>query len=253
MTFFGRLRSVVLWTLEALLVTTWVATLWQHAREGSFAEVFSALLVVVLLVVLYFAEGIELAVADLLDKQPEQIRDETVRNVLAEIQQQRGFFFSQRQIFVVTIIAFMTLVVSYEWIYIPGFGKNYELTFWFSLTFTTLTVLWFCQVTPKRLAVINSEQFLSQSLFLWPAIKRLGMLGLPEPSDDIVRFMEEHSVYRRKRHLRPSRTAHYDTMTHLYGFLDLCSFSNYKVTFPFLRMVIYLFFSPNQFDKNHVF
>ncbi len=218
MTFFSRLRSVVLWTLEALLVTTWVATLWQHTDEGSSAEVFQALLVVVLLVVLYFAEGIELAVADLLDKQPEQIRDETVRNVLAEIQQQRGFFFSQRQIFVVTIIAFMTLMVSYEWIYIPGFGKNYELTFWFSFIFTTLTVLWFCQVTPKRLAVINSEQFLSQSLFLWPAIKLLGRLGLPEPSEDIVRFMEEHSAYRRKRHLRPSRTAHYDTMTHLYGF-----------------------------------
>ena len=220
MTFFHHLRSITLWTLEIFLVAVWVATLWELALEGEIDDALWAFVVLVLLVILYFGEGIEIAVADLLDKQPEQLSDESVRSVLKEIQERRGFFFAQRQIFVVVIIAFMTLMTSYHWIYVPGFGRvsSFELPFWFSLVFTTLTVLWFCQVTPKRLAVINSERFLKQSKFLWPVIKVMGRLGLPGPSDHIVSLMERWSGYKQKRHLRPSRAAHYDITAQLYGF-----------------------------------
>ena len=110
----------------------------------------SRLLVLFLLVVLYYAEGLELAIADLLDKQPEQLADDKVRVVLKEIQKQSGFFFAQRQLFVVAIIAFTSLITSsYPWIYVPGLGKlsSHGIPFWFSLTFTTLTVLWFSKFT----------------------------------------------------------------------------------------------------------
>ena len=218
MKIFHYFRSFVLWALEIILVVIWLSTLWQLALDGKFDDIFWAIVIVGLLIILYFAEGIELAVADLLDKQPEQLSNEIAQDVLREIQEKRGFFFSQRQIFVVVIIAFMSLMLSYDWLYIPGVGKNYELSFWFSFIFTTLTVLWFCQVTPKRLAVINSERFLMQSMFLWPIIKLLGTLGLLAPSDHIVALMEKWSGYRQKRHLRPSRAAQYNIMTHLYGF-----------------------------------
>lgn len=221
MKFFHHLRLITLWTLEIILVTVWVATLWELALvEGEMDDVLWAFVVLALLVILYFGEGIEIAVADLLDKQPDQLSDESVRSVLKEIQERRGFFFAQRQIFVVVIIAFMSLMTSYRWLYVPGFGRveSFELPFWFSLVFTTLTVLWFCQVTPKRLAVINSERFLKQSKFLWPVIKVMGKLGLPGPSDQIVSLMERWSGYKQKRHLRPSRAAHYDITAQLYGF-----------------------------------
>lgn len=220
MSLFQHLRSFLLWALEFMLVVVWITTIWKHSAEGELTHIFWAIMVLGLLVILYYAEGIELAIADLLDKQPEQLGDESVRRVLREIQEQRGFFFAQRQLFVVAIIVFMSLMTSYPWLYVPWIGRveSYDLPFWFSLAFTTLTVLWFCQVTPKRLAVINSERFLRQSKFLWPVIKFVGMLGLPGPSDQIIYVLERFSGYREKRHLRPSRATHYDIATQLYGF-----------------------------------
>lgn len=217
---FEHARSMVLWAIEIALVVIWLTTLWMFAQDGDYQYVLQAVAVVALLVVLYYAEGIELAVADLLDKQPDQLSDPQSADVLKDIQDKRGFFFAQRQLFVVAIIAFMSLMTSYPWLYVPWVGKvdGFNLPFWFSLVFTTLTVLWFCQVTPKRLAVINSERFLEQSRFLWPVIKVVGKLGLPGPSDHIVQFMERWSAYRYQRHLRPSRAIHYDHTAHIFGF-----------------------------------
>jgi hypothetical protein len=220
MKLFHTVRSLFLWVVELVLIVIWFSTIGHHLGDGDIKQFLLAVLVVVLLFILYFAEGIELAVADLLDKQPDQLGDESLRSLLEEIQQERGFFFSNRQVFVVAIIALMTLITSYPWLYVPFVGKvkELELPFWFSLFFTTLTVLWFCQVTPKRLAVINSERFLRQSRFIWPLIKLVGRLGLPSPSDDLVRLLEARSTYRHKRHLLPSRELHYNTTAKLYGF-----------------------------------
>ena len=109
------------------------------------------------MVILYCAEGIELAVTDLLDKHPSQLHDPVTARVLMEVQRLRDFFFAQRQVFVVVIIAFTSLVTTYQWLSVPGIGivRDGGVRFWFSLVFTTLTILWFCQVTPKLLAVIN--------------------------------------------------------------------------------------------------
>jgi hypothetical protein len=214
-----KLRTSLLWVLESILVIVWVTTVASLFANGQAAHLGYAIAIVVSLYVLFFAEGLELAVADLLDKHPEQLGDARLQRLLQELQQCRDFFFGTRQVFVVLIISFMSLKTAYPWIFIPFIGQvsKHEALFWFSLTFTSLTVLWFCQVTPKRLAVMNSQLFLRQSAFLWPIIKLVGLLGLPNPSDQLVHLFERFTSYRQKRHLRPSPAAHYNSTSQIYG------------------------------------
>jgi hypothetical protein len=215
-----HVRSFVLWTVWVVLAVIWVATLWRYWTEGYRTPVLLATLDLILLFILYFAEGIELAITDLLDKEPSQLREASVRSLLAEIQVRSGFFFAQRQVFVVVIIAVLSLTTAYTWIYVPFYGRvdSPTATFWFSLTFTSFTVLWFCQVTPKRLAIINSELFLKQSGLVWRLIKAISVLGLPDPSDLLVYTVQKNSDFSHGRYLLPGRAAHYDITTHLFGF-----------------------------------
>lgn len=211
---------IVLWPLETALLVVWVATVWQQEREG-LPGVPWAVVVIILLAILYFAEGLELAFADLRDKDPEQIANPAVRKILKEIGERSDFFFAQRQVFVVAIISFVTLVTAYDWVYIPFFKiklSGHNIPFWFSFVFTSITVLWFAQVTPKRLAVHNSELFLAHSSFLWPLIKLVAVMDLPAPSHHVVSVIKKYSRYSQPRLLKPSGAAHYNTTTHLYGF-----------------------------------
>jgi hypothetical protein len=65
---------------------------------------------------------------------------------------------------------------------------------------------------------MNSELFLRQSAFLWPIIRLIGVLGLPDPSDQLVHLFQRFTAYRRRRHLHPSPAAHYNTTSQIYGF-----------------------------------
>jgi hypothetical protein len=214
------IRTTILWAVEILLAVVWISTLQAHAAAGSSSPMVGAVIVVFLLFILYFAEGLELAFADLRDKDPEQI-DRAIMPPLREMQIDPGFFLGQRQVFVVVIISLMTLLTSYPWIAVPWSPRHLAAPwpFWFSLLFTSLTVLWFCQVTPKRLAVINSEQFLRHSRWLWPIIKALGRaLDLPRPADQLVWIARRKLGYDRARLLLPSRAMHYSTSARINGF-----------------------------------
>ena len=207
-----KVRAVVLWTIWTSLTIMWIATLVAMSLDGSHIQWLQAGLVVFLLYILSIAEGLELAVTDLLDKQPEQLRDPKVRAVLSRLQRHSAAFFSNRQVFVVTIITFSTLMLNYPWIYIPFLGRvsAEPVPTLFSFGWTTLTVLWFAQVTPKRLAIINSETFLGQAVFLLPLIDFVGWLGIPAASDQLVHLFERHTQYGQKRHLQPSSSAYYN-------------------------------------------
>lgn len=213
-------RSLILWIIWAFLLVIWVATLWQHQKEHNPTPLLLAVISVILLVLLCFAEGMELAVADLLDKDASQVSDRRTRELLSVIQKNSGFFFAQRQVFVVIIVSFTSLATSYDWIYVPSHGeiRNQSVTFWFSLCFVTLTVLWFAQVTPKRLAVANSEAFLGYSRFVWTSIRAISLLGLPNPTDQLFYLAKRYTPFSHERMLLPSRAAHYNTSAHLYGF-----------------------------------
>ncbi|HLY66122.1 MAG TPA: hypothetical protein VKU60_11360, partial [Chloroflexota bacterium] len=167
----GRVRSAILWLLWLALVVIWVGTLAAHWSGAETRPVYLACVALGLLVVLFFAEGIELAVTSLLDVPPERLADAATAGELREIQQRVRFFFAQRQVFVVIIITFTSLITSYNWLSVPFVGRVAGFwPFYFSLVFTSLTVLWFCQVTPKQLAIINPERFLRHSRFTWSLI-----------------------------------------------------------------------------------
>ncbi|MGI5225330.1 hypothetical protein [Actinoallomurus sp. CA-142502] len=213
-------RSLILWVAWVMLLVIWLATLMRHLDRHDSAPLLLAVTTVALLVLLSFAEGMELAVADLLDKDASQVSDRRTRDLLSAIQRRSGFFFAQRQVFVVLIVSFASLATSYDWIYVPFYGETHDssVTFWFSLCFVTLTVLWFSQVTPKRLAVANSEAFLGYSKFVWTAIRAISLLGLPGPTDQLFALSRRIPAFRHERMLLPSRSAHYNTSAHLYGF-----------------------------------
>ena len=82
--------------------------------------------------------------------------------------------------------------------------------------FLNLTVLWFCQVAPKRLAVINSNLFLKKSIAIWPIIKMVGRLNIPGPADDITRFLEKRLSFT-TRMLPPSRSTMFSIGARILG------------------------------------
>jgi hypothetical protein len=213
-------REVLLAAIWTGLVVVWASTCVQLAVQGSWRYAAFAAADIVLLVILYLAEGMELAVTDLLDKDPEQVANASVRAVLREIQARRDFFYANRQMFVVAVIAFMSLTTAYPRIVVPGVGEVSAdgAPFWFSFLLTTLTVLWFAQVTPKRLAIMNSELFLDQSRPIWFLIRIVGLLGLPNLTDLMVGLVRGHTPYRERRLLLPSRSTHYSVQARLYGY-----------------------------------
>ena len=77
--------------------------------------------------------------------------------------------------------------------------------------------MWFAQVLPKRLALQNSELFLQHANFLWPAIKLIGRLGLPDPAENLLWLCRRLTSSKHERHLRPSRESYYNTGFGLYG------------------------------------
>lgn len=191
-------------TFYLTLLATWLQTLAANVIfRNSYTELLTAAGVLLLFYILYYAEGLELAVADLRDKDANQIGDPRTREVLGQMQRLSEFFFSQRQIFVVSIITFVSLALDYDALYFAPFGwfDDPRVRFGFSLSFVTLTVLWFCQVAPKRLAIINSELFLRQALFVWPLVRFIGHFGLVAPVEPIVHVFRNWFGYQHERRL----------------------------------------------------
>jgi hypothetical protein len=214
------MRAVLLLATWFALVVVWVSTCVELGLSGRWQYGALAAVDAALLVVLYLAEGMELAATDLLDKDPAQIANERVRVMLREIQVRPDYFYANRQVFVVVIIAFTSLTTAYPWIFVPGQGRVDApgASFWFGLALTTLTVLWFSQVTPKRLAIMNSEVFLGQCRPIWTLIRLVGALGLPAPTDLMVAFARSRTRFRTRRLLSPGRAEHYWVQARLYGY-----------------------------------
>jgi hypothetical protein len=217
----GRTSAYVVSGIWLLSFYIWINTIaYQLAKgERTAAVIFVAFLL--LSIVLYLAEGAELAVAELRDKDAGQFRDASTREVMTEIKKRDQFFFSQRQIFVVAIISFISIIIStyMEQFYVYGIGTiNKPITIGIiNFIFINIWVLCACQVAPKRLALLNSERFLAQSSILWPLIKVLGKLNIPGPSDLIVKWAKGILRFP-PRKLLPSRPTHYNIAAQLHGY-----------------------------------
>ena len=103
--------KLVMWVVWTITAVIWSFTLYKEVSEGHYFFLAAALLILALFAILYFAEGLEIAVADLRDKDPSVVSAE-IRPALQEIQRDPEWFFSQRQIFVVAIISFAALLME---------------------------------------------------------------------------------------------------------------------------------------------
>lgn len=103
------------------------------------------------------------------------------------------FVLAQRQVIVVVTITIVSVSTSsFHWIYVPALGRMSNWApYVFGLLFTTFTVLWFCQVFPKRIAARYPERFWRFSRWLLKPILFAGRIfDLPAPSDDLVSWWD---------------------------------------------------------------
>lgn len=173
-----QLRKGILWVCWLFLLVIWLDTLSQLWRDGQGRPVLLAALVIPSLWLLYFAEGLELAVAARVGNPDSPVTDPHE-------------FFTRRQTVVILTITFITLATVYPWLEVPWMGRlSGAMPFWFSLTFDSVSVLWFAQVVPKRLAVMNPDEFL-QSRYTKTFLHVIRFAGLvfDGPSDDLVRML----------------------------------------------------------------
>lgn len=218
-------RSFLLWAIWLVLLIVYVDTV--HHVPGGWQN---ALMVLVLLVILYLAEGMEIAVATLADKQTDQLERQPAKKALAYIKRDVEWFLAQRQVFVVTIVSFMSLMTTFPVVHVPFYGPmgnidlptpihslSIDVPFWFTLVFTSFTILWWCQVFPKRLALRNSEIFLAHSAGLMLPIKTIGAINLPGPAEQLVILATRYTSYRNRSSLKPGRASFYETAVLLYG------------------------------------
>lgn len=179
------MKKIFLWLVWVSLVAIYAATLAALCAEGKYHYLGFAALNLACGLLLWFAEGFEIAFAmiwPLRDSAEDDIR-RSLQGLDAE------FVLAQRQVIVVATITVVSLTSAFEWILIPGVGKLqfYGAPAWFSGLFTTFTILWFCQVFPKRVAAKSAERFWRLSKWLLKPIVVAGrLLDLPAPSDDLV-------------------------------------------------------------------
>lgn len=183
------MKKFLLWVAWGVLFAIYVATIFSHCAEGQFYYLALAFLSIACCVLLFFAEGFEISFA-MMYPQRNQMNSEMCRRLQAL---DAEHILAQRQVVVVATITILSLTAVFDWIQIPGAGRisSPMATAWFSGLFVTLTVLWFCQVLPKRLAARNAEQFWRLSQWLLKPIVIAGKCAdIPAPADNLVTLWE---------------------------------------------------------------
>lgn len=183
------MRKICLWIVWLGLAVIYVTTIWSVAAESNPVHAGLATINIIFGLLLFFAEGFEIAFAMLWPQRSSLEKD--IHNSFKGLDPE--FVLAQRQVVVVvTITAIGVNTSALPWIQIPILGRFHHLgPSLFSLVFTTLTVLWFCQVFPKRIAARFPERFWRFSVWLLRPINIAGrVFDLPAPSHDLVMWWE---------------------------------------------------------------
>jgi hypothetical protein len=205
-------RSALLWALWACMTLVFLSTLKAQGWLGLFRGVLFA----ADLILLFFAEGFEVSVINLSDKDTAPLGDSTAARHLGEVQVGLQSCLANRQIFVALAITAAALLATFPAISIPFVGTTtaYGLPALFPLAYVTLSVLWFAQVAPKLLAAADPEGFFVLSGWVWPTVRALSRLGLPDPGAQTASLVMRHLWRRRSRILLPPRIRiYYDCRT----------------------------------------
>jgi len=183
------MRKFTLWLVWICLTTIYVATVLDQYQEGNTSVLVSLAINLACAIFLWFAEGFEIAFAMVWP-----LRDKTDGDIRSSLQGlDPEFVLAQRQVVVVATITVVSLTSKFDWILVPGVGRvsSFGAPAWFSGLFTTLSILWFCQVFPKRIAAKSTERFWRLSKWLLRPVLAAGkLLDLPGPVDHLVKLWD---------------------------------------------------------------
>jgi hypothetical protein len=166
--------------------TIWVATIDMLGWTGLVSLLAFATIIPLLLAV----EGLELAVASLLNW-----RASLSPAAACELDRIKSdptlSFFPNRQLAVVISIVMLTMASGFERIYVPvlGWTSGYNLPTIFNIVFPTHTVLLLAQVPGKMLGLNAPARFLDQTWRICVGVRWIGLLEVTAPAKPIVKFL----------------------------------------------------------------
>jgi hypothetical protein len=196
------MKKISLWLLWGYLGLIYVWTVIGHCAEGPYSALAFAVLNVALGILLFWGENFEISFCFVWARRDSAEADicDSLKGLAAER------ILSERQLIVAAAISVITIGTSLDWLIVPGFGRVHSRTAceFFSALFTTLTVLWFGQILPKRLASKCPAEFWRRGKWLLRVISAFGRaFNLSAPCDDLValwqwafgsRHAQQHAV-----------------------------------------------------------
>lgn len=192
-----------------VLLTVWVTTV-TLGPAGILAIVAFA----TLMPLLFAVEGLELAVTALLHR-PADVHGGALAELTRIRNDAKFSFFPHRQLFVVVSIVTLTLVNTFDAVYVPGVGRVADgaVLFAFNLAFSTLSVLLLAQIPSKRLALVDPARFFRATWLVCIAVRWVGETRLTEPAETLVRLLMKLLRYPTEaRRLREPLTVQYDSI-----------------------------------------
>ncbi len=233
MRFVESLRVIVRWiiptVLSVLLLTIWLAT----ERWDGKPYIQHLLILFVLLGLIFFADGLEVAYSVLRYKDTEQFGGLEAR-LIREMHDNENLVYEAREWLVTVIIVVITIMAEYKEIHLPlserelpsSLHIKYLLSIQtktlFSLLFTTLPVLWFAQGLSKRIARDCPQKFIGAGALVWSLVKKVGWitdaLGLDFPTEIATKVLKKSDAFSDDLALRPSDHAYYVASFQRYGY-----------------------------------
>jgi len=233
----ARMLLSVLWAVSAIAILVWAAlyvAVQQTGPLGSNAIWSYAVPLILLLGVLFYGEGAEVAVAMLSDKDPEQFPDWLRKSFLSLephlAKQRHAPYISGRQAIVVFAIVGITILCdqlsTVEGMRGPAWLGNHvslladsRARFWFTLLFPTLAALWLAQLPPKFAAHENPLWIFSWQFTRWLLAVSMILGRYARIDSPSLWFANRLATTKRSdiQPLGPGRRFHYQTSAMLRG------------------------------------
>lgn len=176
--------GAVLFVAWGLLTILWVVSTVYSVSNGDIVAAVTAVVALALLVLLGGMEGLEVSVIDRWQKWWPQWKASDLAAWLAA-----------RQLFVALIVTAATLLANRSVIVVPGTSvrtTNGFVLSVFDLVWTTLTVLWFAQISWKHLGATNPDRYLTRlGRALFPIVHIVRLVGVSQPGEwaaDVVEY-----------------------------------------------------------------
>jgi hypothetical protein len=165
------LRSIVPLILFLLLIVVWHSSFISQQQNSNAEFAWYVAGLIVLLCVLFRLEAMEIAYSVLSDKLPDQFKKDEDRSFFLLMRGCEGVIYDAREWLVIIVIAIITIIAEiavhhglYVWHWRVPDAWEGTAKILFSVTFTTLPVIWFAQAPGKKIAKSRPRRLLFSAL-----------------------------------------------------------------------------------------